>query len=272
MSDSTSLGDRMKAYEAVTRTTLPRRTYTLIRVDGRAFHSLLRRAEKPFDFGFMDCMDRVAEALCKEIAGAVFAYSQSDEISVLVTDFGSVHTEPWFGGTVQKMVSVAASVATAEFSLQAERASMTLGLKIDGTRATFDARVFTVPSAVEAANYFLWRQRDAVRNSVSMAAQANFSHKSLHGLNGNQMQERLWQEKGINWNNYPDGAKRGRVCQKVTAMQEVTFTHKRTQEEQTIEALRSWWESAAAPHFTAESGSFLAGIIPPLPSLQPASP
>ena len=259
MTDNSALGDRMKAYEHVTRQALPRRTYSLLRVDGRAFHSLLRHSQKPFDYGFMGTMDRVAGALCREIAGAVFAYSQSDEISVLLTDFGSVHTEPWFGGVAQKMASIAASVATATFNAQQP-----------GTTATFDARVFTVPSAVEAANYFIWRQRDAVRNSVSMAAQAHFSHKSLHGLNGNEMQERLWREKGVNWNDYPDGAKRGRVCQRVTAPEEVTYTDKRTQAEHTIEAIRSRWISSTAPHFKAEAGSFLADTIPPPPSLQGA--
>lgn len=265
MADSSALGDRMKAYEAVTRQVLPRRTYTIVRVDGRAFHSYLRGADKPFDQVFMNQMDHVATVLCEEMAGAVLAYAQSDEISVLLTDFGSVHTEPWFGGSVQKMVSAAAATATA--ILNRDRFTDYSNFRL----ATFDARVFTVPSAVEVANYFIWRQRDAVRNSVSMAAQAAFSHKSLHGLNGNQMQERLWSEKGINWNDYPDGAKRGRVCQRASGIREVTFTHKRSGEEQTIDAMRSWWESAAAPHFTAEPGSFLAGIIPALPGLQAVS-
>jgi tRNA(His) guanylyltransferase len=254
-SDSTALGDRMKRYEAAARFVLPQRTYAIVRVDGRAFHSYLRHAERPFDAGFMADMDGVAAALCAEIAGAVIAYTHSDESSVLVTDFGSVHTEAWFGGGVQKMASIAASVATAA-----------LGKRRDGS-PLFDARVFTIPSAVEVANYFLWRQRDAVRNSVSMAAQAHFSHKRLHGLNGGQMQELLWAEKGINWNDYPDGAKRGRVCQRVTGEEEVTYTDKRTQREVTTRAVRSRWASDAAPHFTAEPGSFLAGVIPPLPGL-----
>lgn len=260
----------MKGYEAVTRYVLPRRTYTLIRVDGRAFHAYLRHAEKPFDYGFMDSMGHVAAALCTEIAGAVFAYLQSDEISVLVTDFGSVHTEAWFGGTVQKMASIAAATATAELNYQAfARYATDPGQHdmVPPKMATFDARVFTIPSAVEVANYFIWRQRDCVRNSVSMAAQAHFSHKSLHGLNGGQMQERLWQEKGVNWNDYPDGAKRGRVCVRVTAEEDVTWTHKRTGETNTTRALRSHWVSEAAPHFTAEAGSWLAQTVPSLPSL-----
>jgi tRNA(His) 5'-end guanylyltransferase len=252
----------MKGYEAVTRTTLPRRTYTICRVDGRAFHSLLRRAVKPFDYGFIAAMDEVTAALCKEMMGTVFAYAQSDEISVLLTDFGSVHSEPWFGGTVQKMASLAASVATAAFNETFHVAG--------AGPATFDARVFTIPEPVEVANYFVWRQRDCVRNSVSMAAQAHFSHKRLMGLHGGEMQELLWSEKQVNWNDYPDGVKRGRVCQRVTAPEPVTYTDKRTNEEHTIDAIRSRWVSVAAPHFKAEAGSFLADVIPSLPALRSA--
>jgi tRNA(His) guanylyltransferase len=137
---------------------------------------------------------------------------------------------------------------------------------------TFDARVFTLPDPVEVANYLIWRQRDCVRNSITMAAQAQFSHRRLHGVNGNQMQELLFQEKGINWNDYPDGAKRGRVTVRCTGEREVTFTHKRTQEVETVVAMRSWWEIRAAPHFTTEPDGFLAGIIPTPPALRDGAP
>lgn len=248
MSDNTALGDRMKRYEAVTKAFLPRRTYTILRVDGKAFHSYLRRADRPFDKSFMESMDIVTERLCQEISGTAFAYTQSDEISLLLTDFASIHTEPWFGGNVQKMVSVTASAATANFFWEENPVA-----------AMFDARVFTIPDPVEVANYFIWRQRDAVRNSVSMAAQAHFPHKELQGLDGNRMQEKLWQEKGINWNDYPPRAKRGGICIKVTSQEEITFVNKKTNEEETITPVRTMWECQDAPHFTAES---LLEVIP----------
>jgi tRNA(His) guanylyltransferase len=260
-SDTTALGNRMKSYESATRAVLPRRTYTVCRVDIRAAHALLAQADRPFDAEFMGVMDDTAAALCAEVSGSVFAFTQSDEISVLVTDFGSVHTQPWFAGVVQKMASIAAATVTAEFNARSKF------LAVPHHRATFDARVFTVPDPVEVANYFLWRQRDCVRNSVSMAAQAHFSHKRLHGLNGGQMQELLWSEKGVNWNDYPDGAKRGRVCRRVTAGEPVTYTDKRTGAESTVDAVRSRWVTEAAPHFATEPGSFLAEVIPPMPSL-----
>jgi tRNA(His) 5'-end guanylyltransferase len=90
-SDTTALGDRMKLYEAATRSVLPRRTYTICRVDGRAFHGYLRYAAKPFDEAFMAVVDGTAAALCREMAGAVFAYAQSDEIS-LTTSSGASGT------------------------------------------------------------------------------------------------------------------------------------------------------------------------------------
>lgn len=263
-SDATALGDRMKGYEAATRAVLPRRTYTIVRADMRAAHAYLRRAARPFDENFMAAMDSTAAALCAEMSGAALAYVQSDEISVLLTDFGSVHAEPWFGGIVQKMASIAAGTATAAFAGQEFATARPAAERYP----VFDARVFTVPDPVEVANYFVWRQRDCTRNSVSMAAQAHFSHKRLHGLNGSEMQELLWSEKGINWNDYPDGAKRGRVCVRVTGEEEVTYTDKRSGEEVTVDAVRSRWCTQAAPHFAAVPGSFLAEVIPPPPALE----
>lgn len=258
MTDNTALGDRMKSYEQPTRYVLPRRTYSILRCDGRAFHAYLRGAAKPFDQAFMADMDEVMRTLCEEITGAVLGYAQSDEISVLYTDFGSTGTEPWFGGVLTKQATIAASLATA-----------ILNERRPG-RALFDARVFTLSDPVEVANYLLWRQRDATRNSISMAAQSVFSHKRLHGLNGGQMQELLFTEHGINWNDYPDGCKRGRIAIRRTGEREVTYTDKRTQEQHTTLALRSWWDVEPAPRFTAEPGGFLAETIPVMPALAAA--
>jgi tRNA(His) 5'-end guanylyltransferase len=262
MTDKTALGDRMKLYETATRTVLPRRTLTVCRVDGRAFHSFLRHADKPFDNAVMSAMDAVAEALCAEMSGAAFAFTQSDECSVLLTDFESHGTQPWFGGVVQKIASIAASTATVAFNRR-------YGVDHDDACATFDARVFTIPDPVEVANYFLWRQRDCVRNSISMAAQAKFSHKQLHGKSTGVMQEMLWSEYGINWNDYPAGAKRGRVCVRHTEEQEVVWTERHSGQQMTSRALRSRWSSEAAPHFTAQPDGWLASTIPPMPSLTP---
>ncbi len=257
MSDSTSLGDRMKEYEAVHRAVLPRRTYSICRLDIRAAHTYLRGAQRPFDEEFMADMDAVAEAVCAEISGTVFAYTQSDEISLLVTDFAAIQTQPWFGGVAAKQISISAALATA-----------VLNERRLGKRALFDSRVFTISDPVEVANYFLWRQRDAVRNSVSMAAQARFPHKRLHGLNGDQMQELLFSEAEINWNDYPDGCKRGRVTVRRTGERPVEYVDKRSGETVSTKAVRSWWETNPAPHFTTNPDGWLADTIPVMPSLR----
>lgn len=248
---SDDLGDRMKAHEAVTRHLLPRRTYTVLRVDGKAFHSYTRGLERPFDLRLVADMNAVAEALCKEVSGAVMAYTQSDEISLLATDFGSEGTQPWLGGVMAKWTSIAASVATAE-----------LNARRPGARALFDARVFTLPSRTEVGNYFLWRQQDCVRNSISMTAQAYFSHKQLQGRSSNQMQEMLWQDHGVNWNDTSDDLKRGRVTIKAGGERDVTYYDKRIQQDVRTTAFRTWWETVPAPHFVARDGEWLFERIP----------
>lgn len=243
-----SLGDRMKSYEAVTRSVLLPHSYTILRVDGRAFHSYLRGAARPYDVDFMADMQEVARGLCGEVSGTVLAYGQSDEISLLLSDV-EPQAQPWFGGVAQKMASVAAGFATAVIIAQ----------RGNRGRPHFDARVFTLPSLVEAANYFIWRQRDAVRNSIAMAAQAKFSHQQLHGVPTDQMQELLWSHHGINWNDYPEACKRGWVVTRAVREAPVTYTVKRTGEEVTTIARRTFWDVEPAPHFTVDSPIFTKG-------------
>ena len=115
-----SLGDRIKGhYENRFRHHLPRRSYTILRVDGKAFHTYTRGCERPFDFALMEDMDFTAKAMCEQIQGCKLAYVQSDEISLVLTDFDTLQTDAWFDGNIQKMVSISAAIATAEFNATA---------------------------------------------------------------------------------------------------------------------------------------------------------
>jgi tRNA(His) 5'-end guanylyltransferase len=237
MSDNIPLGDRMKRYEHATRQFLPRRTYVLMRLDGRAFHSYLYGAERPFDRDFMGDMNLTALRLLEEIQGARFAYVQSDEISILITDFEETQTEPWFGGNMSKLLSVSAGLASAYFAL--------LRREWPGL-PHFDSRVWVMSDPVEVANYFVWRQRDAVRNSIQMVGQTYFSPRQLQRKSLGQIQEMLSEVYKINWNDFPPECKRGRLI------------------------FRNDWttQTVAAPLFKAEAGTELAELIPQLPSLR----
>jgi tRNA(His) 5'-end guanylyltransferase len=192
-------------YEDRYRFMLPRRTYTIIRLDGKAFHTYTRGLERPFDVRFMNDMAETATFLCDEIQGAQFAYTQSDEISLLLTDFEKITTDAWFDGNLQKMASVSASLATAKFNQ--------LRSDITERLAFFDARVFVIPDRVEVENYFVWRQKDATRNSLLALTQSLYSHKEMHGKGWSDMHEMCWQ-KGHNWNDLPPYKKRGMLVRR----------------------------------------------------------
>lgn len=221
------LGDRMKDfYEDRTRYKLARRTNTIIRIDGKAFHTYTKGLQRPFDQGLMEDMNKTAEYLCQNIQGAKFGYVQSDEISILITDYDDISTHAWFDGNLQKMSSIAASLATAKFNqLRMARACFDDVIKEDAPiykddiedfkLAMFDARVFQIPYREEVFNYFIWRQQDASRNSISSVAQANFSSKELNGKKTSDMQDMLMLEKGINWNDFSPREKRGALIRKV---------------------------------------------------------
>jgi tRNA(His) 5'-end guanylyltransferase len=251
------LGSRMKEfYEDRFRTKLPRRAYTVIRIDGKAFHTYTKGLERPFDDGLIEDMNDTTIFLCKNIMGAKMGYVQSDEISILVTDFDTLDTQAWFDYNVQKMVSIASSLATSEFNRL--RIDRYIKEKYDSgisnityrfmenlsniKQAQFDARVFQIPSRTEVENMFIWRQQDAVRNSISSVAQSLYSHKELNGKKTNDMQEMIFQ-KGINWNDYDFRKKRGAVIGKVEVQIEGG-------------AIRNRWEVIDTPIFTQDRKFF----------------
>lgn len=229
-----ALGTRMKTYyEQIPKTRLMRRTPVAIRIDGKAFHTFTRGFEKPFDKVLGNAMVKTMEHLCKNIQGCVFGYTQSDEITLILQDYYKLNTDAWFDYEVQKMCSIAASMATMAFNkyfvdevenwLFANTDKLNESLEDvisieDGLRlaygkayqkgAMFDARVFNIPKE-EVTNLVYWRQLDATRNSIQMVGQANFSHAELQDKSCAVIQDMLHEQKGINWNDYETRWKRG---------------------------------------------------------------
>ena len=229
--DKTTIGDRMKNnYENITRYYLTRRMPVIIRVDGRSFHTFTKGFKKPFDDILVKTMQDTMKYLCENIQGCVLGYTQSDEISLVLTDYAELTTDAWFGNNLQKMCSISASMATLAFNkaftrniskqskrfyteyLEEKDASYIETLEIAMNKgAMFDSRVFTIPKE-EVCNALIWRQQDATRNSIQSVGQANFSQKELHSKSCNDIQDMLMLQKGINWNDYSTTLKRGSCC------------------------------------------------------------
>ena len=181
--DKTSLGDRMKGYENITRNHLIGRMPVILRLDGCHFHTFARGFDKPYDKVLAKSMEDTMRYLCEHIQGCVLGYTQSDEITLVLVDYQTFNASSWFDNGIQKMTSVAASMATLEFNRKF--ASYVLGYgnsaheKAVKIGATFDCRAFNVPKE-EVTNCVLFRQNDAIRNSIQALGQAHFSHKELH--------------------------------------------------------------------------------------------
>lgn len=235
-----SLGDRIKQYEGISRISLMRRNPVIIRIDGKNFRSFTRGFERPFDDILIESMQETAKYLCENIQNVKCSYQQSDEISLLLTDYENINTAAWFDYQVQKMCSIAASMATLAFNRVFSKMFYKWGNEnlpdwdMGGTNkpvdekliklcniyesasekgAMFDARCFSIPKE-EVCNYFLWRQNDCVRNSIQMVGQANFSHKELQNKSCDKIQDMLMTQKDINWNDFDTVKKRGSCCTK----------------------------------------------------------
>lgn len=231
MTKKDSLGDRMKEfYENRSKHYLPRRVPVIIRLDGKAFHTFTKGFKRPYDEILHNTMNSTMKYLCENIQGCKLGYTQSDEITLLLTDYDTITTDAWFGYGMQKVCSVAASMATLAFNKffrqYYEAALSELGYPVDSDEymstlrnkldcAMFDARCFSIPKD-EVTNCFIWRQQDATRNAIQMLGQCNFSHKELHGKSCNDVQDMLMTQKSINFNDMPVEFKRGVCCYKTT--------------------------------------------------------
>lgn len=224
MNKNDSLGDRMKTYEAVPKNFLMRQTPVIIRLDGKAFHTFTKGFQKPFDTALTRAMQTTMKQLCENIQGCVLGYTQSDEITLVLCDYQTITTDAWFGYNVEKMCSVAASMATLYFFKalceyrdelwESNDCSFLDKINLINRKlemgAYFDARCFNVPKE-EVVNCLIWRQQDATRNSIQALAQSLYSQKQLSGLKCSQLQDKMFEEKGVNWNDLSVYQKYG-VC------------------------------------------------------------
>ena len=232
-----TLDDRMKnAYENRYRMYLPDRIPVIIRLDGKAFHSFTRGLKKPFDALFIKTMQDTMEYLCSNIQGCKFGYVESDEISLCLWNWSKNESDAWFGNNLQKMVSISASMAGVAFNrywnrnvaeyLCAEYCSncditeeedkyrTTIKNKAEILMPVFDSRVFIIP-AEEVHNYFVWRQNDCMRNSIQGLAQSLYSEREIHRINTSKLQNKMFSEKGVNWNDYTTVEKRGTCAYRI---------------------------------------------------------
>ena len=281
------LGIRMKTfYEQIPKTKLMRRTPVAIRIDGKAFHTFTRGFEKPFDEIFIKSMQATMKYLCENIQGCVLGYTQSDEITLILVDYKNLNSDAWFDYEVQKMCSIAASMATMAFNKEFEKRVddfevnhlIELGGYIeydcDANRqlaetyynaiekgAMFDARVFNIPKE-EVTNLIYWRQLDATRNSIQMVGQANFSHKQLHSKSCNMIQDMLMTEKNINWNDFPTHQKRGSCCIKEDYFEERAVHNAQCSPDELEGIQRTRWIiDTEIPVFRSEGREYIDKLI-----------
>ncbi len=264
MSNKDNMGNRLKAYENCYRFYLPRRLPVIVRLDMRAGHSFTKGFARPYDKVFASTMWETAKKLCENISGVRFAYTQSDEISLVFIDYENINTEPWFGNNLQKIVSISASMATLYFNkafealvapefdyIEQNRELRKIQIAhleaLDRRMATFDSRAFALPRE-EVYSCLLWRQLDCKRNSIQLLGQANFSHSQLQYKNSDEIQEMLWQEKGINWVNEPQWFKNG-----VAIYKKPTIVTSTLPDGKVVETERNkWYVDMETPVFTTD--------------------
>ena len=271
------LGVRMKTfYEQIPKTKLIRRCPVAIRIDGKAFHTFTRGFQKPFDEVLIKSMQETMKYLCENIQGCVLGYTQSDEITLILVDYKKLTSSAWFDYEVQKICSIAASMATMAFNkffrdnvgdylyenYDAQYLAdyiETLQNAVDKS-AMFDARCFNIPKE-EVTNLVYWRQLDASRNSIQMVGQANFSHKELQNKSCNDIQDMLMTQKGINWNDLPTYQKRGSCCVRNKIVIQSDGVMATAQLRDTSKSENEWIIDTDIPIFKGEGREYIDRLV-----------
>lgn len=274
------LGVRMKTfYEQIPKTKLMRRCPVAIRIDGKAFHTFTRGFQKPFDEVLIKSMQETMKHLCENIQGCVLGYTQTDEITLILVDYKKLTSSAWFDYEVQKICSIAASMATMAFNkffkknVENYYKSFTdyipspLDLNVGSAYETaiekgamFDARCFNIPKE-EVTNLIYWRQLDASRNSIQMVGQANFSHKELQNKSCNDIQDMLMTQKNINWNDLPTYQKRGSCCVRNKIVIESDGVMVTAQLRDTSKSENEWIIDTEIPIFKGEGREYIDRLV-----------
>ena len=274
------LGVRMKTfYEQIPKTKLMRRCPVAIRINGKVLHTFTRGFQKPFDEVLIKSMQGTMKYLCENIQGCVLGYTQSDEITLILVDYKKLTSSAWFDYEVQKICSIAASMATMAFNkffkknVENYYKSFTdyipspLDLNVGSAYeiaiekgAMFDARCFNIPKE-EVTNLVYWRQLDASHNSIQMVGQANFSHKELQNKSCNDIQDMLMTQKGINWNDLPTYQKRGSCCVRNKIIIESDGVMATAQLRDTSRSENEWVIDTEIPIFNGEGREYIDRLI-----------
>ena len=275
------LGVRMKTfYEQIPKTKLMRRCPVAIRIDGKAFHTFTRGFHKPFDEVLIKSMQETMKYLCENIQGCVLGYTQSDEITLILVDYKKLTSSAWFDYEVQKICSIAASMATMAFNRifadkvkefiyndgenyennSEEYRLCSVYKNAVNNGAMFDARCFNIPKE-EVTNLVYWRQLDASRNSIQMVGQANFSHKELQNKSCNDIQDMLMTQKTINWNDLPTYQKRGSCCVRNKTVIETNSVMATAQLRDSSKSENEWIIDTDIPVFKGEGREYIDRLV-----------
>ena len=265
-----TLKEKQEYFRGLTDYKLTPNSYAIVMLDGKNFSKLIKKNYKlPFDARFMYYMDETAKYLLQNIQGAKFAYVQSDEISILITDFDTPETDACFGYRLCKMQSIFAAMAAAKFNqlVTVDLLNEKEGIYDDTTLgsvskdvaemnlAAFDCKAWSVPSYNDAFGWFLYRQHDCTRNSKQQAAQTYLSHKQLLNLSADEQIAKLAKEKGVDWNQYTNGEKYGRIIYRVSAI----YTRNVNGEESSF--IRNTWTAIGSEPFDDEN-NIIRNLIP----------
>ncbi len=216
----TTLGDRMKNYEAQYEMKVPSTVPFILRLDGKSFSKFTKGFNDVFDYNFVIAMVRTMNDLIEKYTART-GYTHSDEITLIFPvactkeeyKIDPEKCKHMFDGRIIKICTVVAGYCSTRFSYHINNIIQDCKSeykekfvnKISNFETCFDCRILSFDNNPgDIVNHMIWRsKRDCYRNCVSTFAQYYFGSKTIHGLNSDQMIEKLKKEKNLDWKDIP---------------------------------------------------------------------
>ena len=244
------LKERIDNYQQLSDYKLLPKVPLIISVNGKSFGKTASLIDKPYDDGLGECLHSTMKQLCSEIEGSVFAYCHNDNIAIIVRNDQSLETSPWLDNKIQKICSIASSIATSHFN----KCASYIKLNLMGD-PVFISQVFTVPNITEAINTIVYYQQHNFMSSIQLACfyellkkyDKNTIKEMLSGLSVDEKIDLLYQECEIDFNSYPLSFRRGVACYKVPKIDDGSMKTK-------------WYLNADLPIFTKDQ-MFIGNIL-----------
>ena len=216
-------------YESDSFDFLKRNMPIIIQIRLENYEKFIEKFLKPFDRLYVDSIQETLKHLCENISDCVFGYATEYSYTIVVCPSQNDEHIIGYNYDIQRMSTLAASMATLQFNRIFEKKAKTYvmnGTNFDKTfklnamqvyvssiekGAAFSARCFNI-SKEGIYEYLHQQQKSCIENGIYEMGKTYLTESELEENSSGRVQFMVYEKEKINFDNYPTDYKRGTAC------------------------------------------------------------